>query len=75
MSSALDLKTRYCAHNDHPMPVELTRGAIVWKSPDNRLVAMLDTCHARARQRIAPARIASRALADILAPATELPHA
>ena len=43
MSSGIDLENRYCAHNYHPLPVELTRGegVFVWDADGNRYLDMM----------------------------------
>jgi len=43
MSSTMDLETRYCAHNYHPLPVVLTRGegVFVWDEDGNKYLDMM----------------------------------
>jgi len=43
MSSTMDLETQYCAHNYHPLPVVLTRGAgvFVWDEAGNKYLDMM----------------------------------
>lgn len=58
MSSAMDLETQYCAHNDHPLPVVLTRGAgvFLWDEAGNKYLDMMSACsavsHGHARPRL-----------------------
>ena len=71
MSSAMDLKIGYCAHNYHPLPVDLTRGLLAACSAVGRSPAL----PRQVQDRIARLNIASQALADTPMPATESPHA
>lgn len=71
MSSAMDLKTRYCAHNYRPLPVDLTRGVLGACSA----VGRNPTLPRQVQERIARLNIVSQALADTPMPATESPHA
>lgn len=43
MNSRIDLESRYCAHNYHPLPVVLTRGegAYVWDDDGKRYLDMM----------------------------------
>ena len=43
MSRSIDLETRYCAHNYHPLPVVLTRGegVFVWDEDGREFVDLL----------------------------------
>jgi len=43
MSSGLDLENQYCAHNYHPLPVELSRGegVYVWDSQGKKYLDMM----------------------------------
>ncbi|MGI9238212.1 MAG: ornithine--oxo-acid transaminase [Woeseiaceae bacterium] len=43
MSSTMDLETRYCAHNYHPLPVVLTRGegVFVWDEDGTKYLDMM----------------------------------
>lgn len=43
MSSTMDLETRYCAHNYHPLPVVLARGegVFVWDDQGNKYLDMM----------------------------------
>lgn len=43
MNTRIDLETRYCAHNYHPLPVMLTRGegVYVWDDEGNRYLDMM----------------------------------
>ncbi len=43
MNDRIDLESRYCAHNYHPLPVVLTRGAgvFVWDEAGNKYLDMM----------------------------------
>ena len=43
MSTRIELESRYCAHNYHPLPVMLTRGAgaYVWDENGKRYLDMM----------------------------------
>jgi len=43
MSASIELESRYCAHNYHPLPVVLTRGegCYVWDEDGNRYLDMM----------------------------------
>lgn len=43
MSSSMDLETKYCAHNYHPLPVVLTRGegVFVWDDTGKKYLDMM----------------------------------
>jgi len=48
MSSTMDFDTQYCAHNYHPLPVVLTRGAgvLVWGEACNKYLDATSACSA-----------------------------